>query len=478
MSLRRRLFLTLCLIVLLGFFGIAQWIRGELRNSYSQVVEEILVDNAHLISAFLENSGFSEKSLNELMSMFKKYRTHAHNAKIFEFVKDNFNLETYITNDKGIVIAATQDELLGKDYSQWNDVYKTLKGEYGARSTHTVDNDSRSSVYFIAAPIIIDSKIVGVATVYKTEKSILLFLDRALNKMFVSALFSVLAIGIVGGLVMLWITLPLEKLRRYALDISEGKRGELPISKIKEVRHLTDAFEKMRISLEGKKTIEKYTQTLTHELKSPLTAIKGAAELSMEEMDPKQQQRFLKNIIEEANRSHLLLEQLLKIAAVEAKQALDRSEPIDIVELLNETSEALMGLWKPKGIAIDIAFKTHHLIQGDRFLLFQSVRNILQNAIEFSEPNTKIAISIFENNQQITVSISDQGAGIPDFAKEKIFEKFFSLERPDTKKKSSGLGLSFVKEVMELHKGQIQLTSPGENQKGTTAKLIFPLNLS
>ncbi len=233
MSLRRRLFLTLCLIVLTGFFGIARWIQGELRNSYGQVVEEILVDYAHLLSAHLENHRMSPDGLKSLTDLFAQYRSHKIEAKIFDFVKQGTTLEFYVTDKNGIVLAASRPELIGQDFSKWNDVYKTLKGEYGVRSTHLVAEDPRSSVYFIAAPVKVEGKIAGVATVYKEEGSVLIFLDRALNKMFLGGLFSVVALGLIGGLILLWITLPLEKLRKYALEISEGHRGELPHSKIK-----------------------------------------------------------------------------------------------------------------------------------------------------------------------------------------------------------------------------------------------------
>lgn len=474
MSLRRRLFFTLCVVVLIGFFGIARWIRGELRNSYAQVVEEILIDYAHLVSAYIENNQMSAHSFESLGKMFAQSKAHNINAKIFDFVKTNSNLEMYVTDNKGLVVFSTKKDEIGKNFSQWNDVYRTLRGEYGSRSTRTDPQDTRTSVYFVAAPITVDSKLVGVATIYKTESSILIFLDRALNKMFLGGLFSVIALGLIGGLIMLWITLPLEKLRKYALGVSEGQRVALPQSKIKEVKHLGEAFEKMRISLEGKKTVEKYTQTLTHELKSPLTAIKGAAELCLEEMNQTQRQQFLKNIIEEANRSHILLEQLLKIAALESKRQLEQTAAVDPLEVLNETKDALIGLWKSKNLKIWVDGKSNGFIDGDRFLLFQAFRNILQNAIEFSEPESQIHVHTVETPTHLRIEITDDGAGVPEFAKERVFEKFFSLERPDTKRKSSGLGLSFVKEVIELHKGNISVHSPAQNGRGTSVVTDFP----
>jgi two-component system, OmpR family, sensor histidine kinase CreC len=473
LSLRRRLFITLCIIVILGFFSIARWVRGELRNSYAQIVEEVLVDYSHLMSAYLENSKMSAEGFASLQKMFERADQHQFSAKIFDFVKTDSSLDMYVTDDKGVVLYSTKKENIGQDFSKWNDVYKTLRGQYGARSTRIDENDSRTSVYYVAAPIVVDSKMLGVVTISKAESSVLIFLDRAWNKMFMGGLFSVIALGIIGGLIMVWITLPLEKLRKYAIEVSEGQRGVLPQSKIKEVKHLGEAFEKMRISLEGKKTIEKYTQTLTHELKSPLTAIKGAAELCLEEMDSKQREQFLKNIIEEANRSHSFLEQLLKIAALESKRQLEQTSEVDLVEVVNEAKEALMGLWKPKNLNIVIEAKTSSYILGERFLLFQAMRNVIQNAIEFSKNSSNIQIEISEEAGSVLVKVTDEGVGVPDFAKDKIFEKFYSLERPDTKKKSTGLGLSFVKEVVELHKGKIEVISPVRNNQGACFQIQF-----
>jgi len=474
MSLRRRLFITFGIVVLLGFLSTAKWIRGELRNSYSQIAEEILVDNAYMIAAFLENNQMSTDSLAALEKMFTNSKFHSMNAKIFDFVKTNSNLGLYITNENGIVVFSTNKDDVGRDFSKWNDVYKTLHGEYGARSTRVVPDDPLTSVFYVSAPVIINTKIVGVASIFKTESSILVFLDKALNRMFLGGFLSALVLAAIGGLIVLWITLPLERLRKYAIDVSEGRRSLLPVTKVKEVRQLGDAFEKMRVSLEGKKTIEKYTQTLTHELKSPLTAIKGAAELCLEEMDQVQRQLFLKNIINEASRSHILLEQLLKIAALESKSQLEQVQSIDVVEILNESKEALIGLWKPKNLKITIEATDHCLIQGDRFLLFQALRNLMQNAIEFSNSNSSIQITVKTEISEVIVEMVDEGIGIPEYAIARIFEKFYSLERPDTKRKSSGLGLSFVKEVIELHNGKISVLSPVKNNIGTKVTVNLP----
>jgi two-component system sensor histidine kinase CreC len=114
------------------------------------------------------------------------------------------------------------------------------------------------------------------------------------------------------------------------------------------------------------------------------------------------------------------------------------------------------------------------IVVGDRFLLFQAFRNILQNAIEFSGPGSEVDIEVDEDEDVCRIQLVDQGSGIPKFAMARIFEKFYSLERADTKRKSSGLGLSFVKEVIDLHKGQISAESPVRDGRGTRVNIEIP----
>jgi two-component system, OmpR family, sensor histidine kinase CreC len=474
-SLRRRLFITVALVLTLGFLGIGQWIRGEMRISHSQSVEELLVDASHLVSAWIEERGMNPQSMTELGNILQRYKSHPIRAPIMSFNKTSSTLDCYVTDKTGKVIYSSKPEEVGLDFSQWNDVYRTLRGQYGARSTRTDPKDPKSSIHYVAAPIKIQDEIVGVVSIYKTERSTLLFLDRALNRMFAGAVLAVLALVIFGGLILLWITFPLERLRQYAIQVAEGHRAPAPQSGIKEIRHLTEAFEKMRTALEGKKTIEKYTQSLTHEMKSPLTAIKGAAEICLEEIDSSQRKMFLSNIIEETNRSHAILEKLLKIASLEAKTGLDSPETFQLKECLQQVESSLMGIWKPKEIRLDIQ-GDGQTVFGEKFLLFQSFKNIIQNAIEFSPEKSVIQISFAQKEGWVEIVFTDQGAGIPAFALEKVFDKFFSLERPSTKNKSTGLGLSFVKEVIELHQGRIVIQSPVNETRGTRVQVLLPMD--
>jgi two-component system sensor histidine kinase CreC len=110
-------------------------------------------------------------------------------------------------------------------------------------------------------------------------------------------------------------------------------------------------------------------------------------------------------------------------------------------------------------------------VRGERFLLSQAIGNLLQNAIEFSPSGGVVSVELQYEAAAILVSVVDRGPGIPAFAMEKVFERFYSLPRPDTGRKSSGLGLSIVREIARLHGGEITLS----NHAGGGALACFRL---
>ena len=133
----------------------------------------------------------------------------------------------------------------------------------------------------------------------------------------------------------------------------------------------------------------------------------------------------------------------------------------------------LTTCFKRKNIQIDKRIEKNIPVTGDPFLIKQAVSNLLQNAADFSPDGGRVIIITTSDKQQMILTIEDEGPGIVDFAREKVFDKFFSMRRPDTGRKSTGLGLNFVKEIAELHLGTIELknTSP----HGIRAILIMPV---
>jgi two-component system sensor histidine kinase CreC len=264
----------------------------------------------------------------------------------------------------------------------------------------------------------------------------------------------------------------------YANDISQGRRVKSPKLDRSEIGDMGSAFVKMQETLEGKKYVERYVQKLTHEIKSPLSAIRGAAELLEEKMPPEQRTRFLTNIRHETNRVQEIVDRMLELSALENQKILKEIKPISVSALINTVLESKQAMISKKRLQLDVQVPENVMLNGDSFLIHQALSNLIQNAIDFSTVNQNIKLIVQMNDGMLNFIVEDNGSGIPgsgipDFAKAKVFDKFFSLQRPDNGEKSTGLGLNFVKEVAMLHSGDIKVENRTES--GVRAVLTLPL---
>ena len=477
MSLRAKILVVFASGLFLGFalFGLS--VRDVLRQSFAQNVEEMMVDESQLLAAFLERDlRDAVPSAEAVAGLMNRYKARGFSARIFDRTKDKPGIDVYVTDARGIVLYSSVDAGdVGRDFSKWRDVRLTLDGRYGSRSTRGDPSDKSTSVFYVGAAVHDPAgKIVGSVSVVARRASVAGIIEGALRQMLWLGLWVSALILAMGVLLFRWITQPLTRLEAYVRSISEGRQSPLPALAGREVQELGRAFEEMRVAVEGKKEIERMAQALSHELKSPLSAIQGAAELLQEsDMEPAQRERFLANIVGESNRARAVVERLLEITALEAKSGLDRREPVALDRVAEAARDGLLGFYSARGISVVLASGPSTQVVGDPFLVQQCVRNLLQNAIEFSPDGAEVRLWIERTEGELQVVVEDDGSGVPDFAQGRIFDKFFSLERPSTGRKGSGLGLSFVKEVMALHGGRVRLESPLSERGGTRVRLVF-----
>lgn len=256
-----------------------------------------------------------------------------------------------------------------------------------------------------------------------------------------------------------WINFSIGKLVRYADSVTADRPVPLPDVGGSELRRLAQALESMRLKLEGKNAIENYVYALTHELKSPLAAIRGAAEILQEAPPPEIAARFTRNILAQNARMQSLVENLLQQARLENRLEIAR-RPVSVAALFRRLAEEREIALAAKNLRLRWQ-ETTLTVEGDRELLAQALGNLLDNAIDFTPVEGVILLGAEENDGGVLLTVSDTGSGVPDYALGRIFERFYSLPRDDGHK-SSGLGLAFVREVARLHQGDIQLINRPE----------------
>lgn len=387
MPLGIRIFLVYVLFVGLTGYFVLSTVMEEIRPGVRQSTEETLVDTANLLAEILRDD-FKAGTLSENRwpQLLKAYGERQPAATIWGLPKNQVNHRIYVTDAQGKVVLDSSGLAVGQDYSRWNDVYLTLRGQYGARSSRSVADDPNSSVMHVGAPIRDNGRIIGVVTVAKPNSSLQPYVDRTERRLLWYGA-GLIGLGLLfGALLSWWLSAALRRLTGYAQAVSEGRRAELPHYRGGELEQLATAVEDMRTQLEGKAYVERYVHTLTHELKSPLAAIRGAAELLQSEMPDEQRARFVSNIDSESARMQHLIERLLNLALVEQRHGLEEREAVPLADLANQVLDSQKARIEGKGLQVEQRIDPGLKLSGEAFLLRQALGNLLENALDFTPP--------------------------------------------------------------------------------------------
>lgn len=485
MKIGLRILLGYFLIVALAALLLGRVFLQEVKPGVRQAMEDTLVDTANLLAEQAKDDLLAGRIDDGRFAAHVRALTDRDlGAEIWGFTKRKVSTRIYVTDASGVVVFDSGGQDVGKDYSRWNDVYLTLQGRYGARSSRSDPNDEASSVMHVAAPITVrddgGSRIVGVLTVAKPNQAIAPFIARSQSVILRWGFVLLGAALLIGLLAAWWLSRQLGALRRYADAVAAGERVSPPDS-AGEFGDLGRALETMRAKLEGKQYVEQYVHALTHELKSPLAAIRGSAELLLSAngaspMPEADRARFVATIHAQSERMAEMIDKLLALAAVEHRQRIEQPQPVDLRVIADEAAERIAPKYAQTGLRLGIvedADTRGARVSGDPFLLRQSLLNLLDNAADFAPAGSEVALRLRRDESSLVVEVLDGGPGVPDYALDRTFERFYSLPRPDGGSRSSGLGLCFVAEAVELHGGRVSLGNRGEG--GAVARIVLPI---
>lgn len=483
MSIRTRIFIIFAATIVAGFGWLAWWITGDLRHRYSESFEEVLVDGANLLAEQLAVSWPlpPDMRFRGLEVAMQRLGQRQLSAQIYSVEKTRADIHVYVTDERGRLLYHSEPgHSAGEDFFDWRDVSLTLVGQYGSRTTDEVveraDGSKETvSVAYVAAPIVVDGRRVGVVSIGKPKTNIKRFIDNARRQFLTVALVTCGVAMAFALLLYLWMTRPLQALVNYANRVGHGEPVSLPVMGNNEVGRVGQAMENMRQALEGKAYVESYVQSLTHEVKSPLTAIRASAELLAGDVPPARRQVFVESIEREVDRLNNIADRLLELASLERVGHLEHTERVALFSLAAATAATARSTGDSRNIHINTAFNGDDALIGDPLLLRQAIDNLVRNALDFSPDGGTVRISGTADRAGVKLAVADEGPGIPDYARERIFDRFYSLSRPASGRKSTGLGLNFVRQVAQLHGGDITIESPAEaSGRGTRAVLTLP----
>ncbi|MCU1344476.1 MAG: histidine kinase, partial [Acidimicrobiia bacterium] len=219
---------------------------------------------------------------------------------------------------------------------------------------------------------------------------------------------------------------------------------------------LEDVTERLRLEAVRRD----FVANISHELRTPVGALAILAETLEAEDDPETVDRLAQRLHSEAHRVGRLIDDLLELTRIEGSE-LRSQERLVAADLILEAAERLRPLAAEKGISVELHEPPERLLfVGDRRQVASALGNLLQNAVRYSEPGATVEVWTSRSNDQVEFKVVDHGIGIPANQVDRIFERFYRVDRARTRETGgTGLGLSIVRHVVDNHRGSIAVES-------------------
>jgi two-component system sensor histidine kinase CreC len=422
----------------LGFVAVMALVLRDVRLRYVESMRRTLGDTAAYLATYATPANAGEDWVKKLASLPPGTDV----LRVFACGPD----------DRVIFDAAGRD--VGQTYAR--DMYgggRIASENYSVPNVAVVGNELR-----VFAPVRFNREIIGWVGVGRPLATVAEGISSARWRLVWMAGSIALLMMAAGWWIAARLTRSLERLTTYAQNVRDGRAATPPSSRATEIAALAKAFEEMRDALEGRQHAERYTQALAHEVKAPLAAIRGAAELLDEDMPVEQRRKFMANVRGESARIQQIIDRLLELSSLEARKALGQAGPVEAGALRTEVAD----LMRPAYAAGRVTLTTgggDTMLRGERVLLREALVNLLQNALDFSPAGSEVEFQVRAAAGRVTFSVEDRGPGVPDYALPRVFERFYSLPRPGTERKSTGLGLALVREIAHLHGGDATLAN-------------------
>jgi len=416
------------------------------------------------------------------------------------------NLAIYITDKDGFLILDSRGLSLGTDMKSHSVVGSALSGQQGISRISTEPVRGPWKARGINIEYFFKPEFLHVSsTIYDNRQEVqgvlvlvapmLDLMDRTRLLWFIFYIF--LLSLFFGALGSYRISRNIRRVEKYTRELFKDKDVSIPNVNV-QFNKLAVAIEEVRSDVELKDDVEEYIDTLAHELRTPITGIRLTAEnlltpmgienYLLEEKDGKKRKvltkeikkrrEFIRNILDSNKQMDSLVSRLLALSRIERRDTLTETEKLKILPIIENVLKVYgthNRLIVSKNITINLdGIDKKSTVFAEKLLLEQALGNVLKNALDFSPKDGTITIKASESNTATRIVVLDEGPGIPPHVSSKLFTRFFSVARPDTGRRGTGLGLRFVRKIMQLHGGEITLKNR-LLQNGAEAKLRFPL---
>ena len=457
-------------------------IRWRLTIWYGVVLSLILIIFASGIFIYFKNSlqesiDAKIRSIGEVLS---SSMTDAHNTSVFG------NFERYLENvlgkkpkgkfiqimDSSGRIGAKMSDIEGEALpTSFNALERAMRGEI----VYETIERNKPRLRMITIPILENKKVTSVVQVGTSLEDF----DETIRKLLLIMIISIpssICVTIVVGYFMARKALrPVDQIRRAAVKISSsnldekiditGRKDEL--SRLAEtfnamIKRLKDAFQR----------INQFSIDVSHELKTPLTILKGETEVALrKEREKHDYQVLLMSNLEEIDRMSCIIDDLLLLSKADTREIKLNVEEVALRDLIIDVCMDMKVVADKKSVALETSELEDIRLKGDELKLRRMLLNIVENGIKYSHVGGKVSVSSYVNDGYAKIDVKDNGIGISEEDIKYIFDRFYRADRSRKRESGSGLGLSISRWIAEAHKGGIEVKSQPAQGSMFTIKL-------
>ena len=469
-SLRIRIFLILLIMGMIPSFIT----RTALLQNYEERAVNVKISEVSnqfkIIANHLLNYNYLQDASSEVINAELNQIYNLYDGRVL-IIDDNFKVikDTYGISEGKTIIS--------------EEVLKCFKGE---NTTYYDDKDG-----FIEMTIpIVDSnnvkegespQIQGVLLSSISTDTIALTISILQRKAFVLEVLITISILVMSFATSHMLIKPFRKVTKAINEVKEGFTDEaISVPDYDETEHIVDAFNNV---LRRMRTLDKsrqeFVSNVSHELKTPLTSMKVLADslVMQEEVPVELYQEFMTDIAAEIDRENKIINDLLTLVKLDKTDGELNVESVDINALLELLMKRLRPIARQQNI--EVILESNRPVQAvvDEVKMTLALSNLVENAIKYNKQNGWVRVSLDADHQYFTVMIEDSGMGIPEESMERIYERFYRVDKSHSREiGGTGLGLAITRNIILMHRGTIQVSSV--ETEGTTFVVKIPLTYS
>lgn len=457
-------------------------IRWRLTIWYGVVLSLILIIFASGIFIYFKNSlqesiDAKIRSIGEVLS---SSMTDAHNTSVFG------NFERYLENvlgkkpkgkfiqimDSSGRIGAKMSDIEGEALpTSFSALERAMRGEI----VYETIERAKPRLRMITIPILENKRVTSVVQVGTSLEDF----DETIRKLLLIMIISIptsICVTIVVGYFMARKALrPVDQIRRAAVKISSSNLDEkIDIAGRKdELSRLAETFNAMIKRLKDSfQRINQFSIDVSHELKTPLTILKGETEVALrKEREKRDYQVLLMSNLEEIDRMSCIIDDLLLLSKADTREIKLNVEEVALRDLVIDVCMDMKVVADKKSVSIETSELEDIRLKGDELKLRRMLLNIVENGIKYSHVGGKVSVSSYLNNGYAKIDVKDNGIGISEEDIKYIFDRFYRADRSRKRESGSGLGLSISRWIAEAHKGGIEVKSQPAQGSMFTIKL-------